>query len=1022
MTIRLLKQYPLLFRLVCSVLGFFLLVALLVSALQLWMAYNGALDDLHHNLDELQESHQDPLANSLWNLDQDGVEIQLQSMLQYPDVTAVVLEASGGDTFSSGQVPENQQHLLVKRFNLTKKFNGQVSELGVVTLYATTSQLKKRLWQQVSISLVAEFFALLLTGGFILGIFLLQFNRHINRIAEFAERLEIDTLDQKLQLDRTKPAGSRPDELDRIVFSLNDMRKRLKEGIDDQQRIEHEWQREKKFSDAIINSLPGIFVVYDEDMQAVRFNDLYLEKLGASADNVHKNKMIDRIVPEHRKRFLQVVRELFVSPHPLFLEVDLLSLDNTRVPHLITGRLFELDGKKYLIGLSTDISDRKKIEEELRRSQKMEAIGTLAGGIAHDFNNILAAIMGNLQLAQAALSKPEKLKRYLQSGLEASMRARDLTGQILSISRRGQQEKQPLQVSLVVKEALQLLRASIPSTIDIRQQIDSDGLILADATQIHQVVMNLCTNGYQAMQETGGQLSIILGEEVVTKIQHLPSLDLPVGHYLRFDVTDTGCGMDEATKEMIFEPYFTTNKSGAGTGLGLAVVNGIVQGHNGYITVYSEPGHGTTFKLFFPLLARPDVSERVEMKPQEVTDGNERVLVVDDEQNILDVFSELLRMHGYIVTTFLDSREALRNFREDPQAYDLVITDMTMPGLTGDILGKKIMAVRPEMPVILCTGFSKTINREQCLRDGFAAYLTKPVEARHLLLTLREVLDAPSGTALQILLVEDDSYNQQIASLLLQQQGHKVVVAEDGEVALQKLAEDMFDGIFMDIQMPVLDGLQTTEIIRACENGGILAEEFERRTGKKADKLRGKHVPVIAMTGSLDDESRRQCHQAGMDDFLAKPFTLDSIARALQNIVPTSVPAIQTADDLGPDQPDKDASGSRNDELPAMVMAHLQAVYPLESEQLQQLLDESVRSLNQSLRAAEQAVALEDLAALSKAAHKAKGTLLGLGLDAQVKLARALELSAGNEEQLEYSTLVKQLTHSLQSLLGKEML
>lgn len=822
------------------------------------MAYNGALDNLHYNLDELQERHQDPLANSLWNHDRDGVEIQLQSMQQYPDVTAVVLVDSGGDTFRSGQVPENQQHLLVNRLNLSKKFRGRIRELGVVTLYATTSQLKKRLWQQVWPSLVVEFFALLLTGGFILGIFLLRFNRHINRIAEFTERLEIDTLDQKLQLERTKSAGSRPDELDRIVFSLNDMRKRLKKGIAAQQCMEHERQRENKFSDAVIKSLPGIFAVYDKDMQAIRFNDLYLEKLGGTAENVAEIRIVDRVVPEHRKRFLQAVRDLFVSPHSLLLEVEILSPDNVKVPHLLTGRLFELDGKKYLIGICTDISDRIIREEDLRQKQKMEAIDTLAVGIAHDFNNILAAIMGNLQLAQAALSKPDKLKGYLQSGLDASMRARDLTEQILPLSRRGRQEKQPLQVPLVVKES------------------------------------------------------------------------------------------------------------------------------------------------------------------QEVSDGNEHILVVDDEQNILNVFSELLRMQGYIVTTFLDSREALDNFLEDPQAYDLVITDMTMPGLTGDILGKKIMAVRPELPVILCTGFSKTINREQCLHYGFAAYLTKPVEAHHLFLTLREVLDASPVTSLQILLVEDNSFNRQIASTLLQHQGHKVVVAENGEIALQKLAGDRFDAIFMDVQMPVLDGLQTTEILRACENGGMLTEEFERRTGTKADKLRGKHVPVIAMTGSLDDKSRSQCRQVGMDDFLAKPFTLDSIAQALKNIVPTFVPATLSVDYPGPDQPDEDASGSRNDDLPAMIMAHLQTVYPLDVEQLQQLLDESVRSLNQSLQAAEQAAALEDLAGLSKAAHKAKGTLLGLGLDVQVKLARALELSAGNEEQLEYLTLVKQLTYSLQSLLDKK--
>ena len=1015
MTGRLFKHYPLLFRLVWIVFAFSLLVALLVSALQVWIGYNNELAGVRHNLKELQVSVADSLTNDLWNLDREGLEIQLQSMLRYPDVIAVVLLDNEGMTLRAGQVPEDPQHLILNRFVLSKFLSGRDTELGEVIIYATTSQLKKRLWQQVSASLVAELVALLLTAGFILGIFLLKYNRHINCISEFAEGIGVDTLDQQLQLDRVKNPDSQPDELDRIVFSLNNMRKRLKDGILAQQSVEKNLQRETEFSDAIINSLPGVFAVYDKNMRAIRFNDLYLEKMGIRAEKASEYRIVDRVVPKDRKRFLQAVRDLFTSPQPLVLEVEMLSLENTPVPHLITGRLFELEGEKYLIGMSTDITSQKKIEEDLRQSQKMEAIGTLAGGIAHDFNNILAAIMGNLELALVA-NDPEKVKVFLQSALTASVRSKDLVGQILSLSRRSPKEKHPLQVSLLVKEALKLLRASIPSTIAIKQQLDSDSTILADSTQIHQVVMNLCTNGYQAMEDTGGELSIILREEDVTREQLHPSIKLPAGRYLLLEVSDTGCGMDPATMERVFEPYYSTKKSGSGTGLGLAVVQGIVQGHGGFISLYSEQGQGTTVKVFFPLLVEREVVEAQEPEVEEIVDGTERILVVDDEQNILGVFSELLTMHGYTVDTFLDSREALHHFRANPEAYDLVITDMTMPGMTGDILGRKLMTNRPDLPVVLCTGFSKTIGREECLRHGFAAYLAKPVEGRLLLKTLREILDAPQAESLQLLLVEDDRYTQQTARMLLQKQGHRVAVAENGEVALKKLADDHYDGILMDMQMPVLDGLETTKIIRGCEKGTVQAPEFERRTGAKPDQLQGGHIPIIAMTGNLDEESRQSCCQAGMDAFLTKPFTMDSIAHALNSI---SISGASEVDKLGGESSTQREEGGEEvqEDLPAVVLKHMETVYPLDQEQLQQLLKESVRSLRESLQVAEEAAGRHDVSALATAAHKAKGTLLGLGLDGQVKSARSLEVSAKNNEDLDYALLVARLTNSLHSLL-----
>ncbi len=383
--------------------------------------------------------------------------------------------------------------------------------------------------------------------------------------------------------------------------------------------------------------------------------------------------------------------------------------------------------------------EKTALENQLRQTQKMEAIGTLAGGIAHDFNNILTPIIGYTELAKEENRENPEVAESLNFIEEAAHRATDLVRQILTFSRKGEMQKQPLQISVIVKEALKLLRASIPTTIEIRQNIASQALVLADPIQIHQIVMNLCTNAYQAMEQEGGILAVSLHEQEITADSE-PVGELPAGQYVVFSVGDTGCGMDDAILPKIYEPYFTTKEKGKGTGLGLAVVHGIVRDHQGWIAVDSEKGQGTTFRVFLPRCERPARVDEVTAPPPRLSDPQARILLAEDEERIAQMIQRYLTGHGYSVEWCGNGRDGLVVFEQDPKRFDLLITDMTMPGMNGKEFAQKVLALRPDLPVILCTGYSSLIDREEATRLGIKDYVEKPLNLQDLLNRIRTVL------------------------------------------------------------------------------------------------------------------------------------------------------------------------------------------------------------------------------------------------------------------------------------------
>jgi PAS domain S-box-containing protein len=504
-------------------------------------------------------------------------------------------------------------------------------------------------------------------------------------------------------------------------------------------------ESDERYRITLEGMIDAVSIQVIHDARYLYVNKAFCDLTGYPAEEVVGKTPFDLnlpLDPENHDDYLQGILERAPGRR---LEVTYRMRDGSTLHALLSCTPVEYRGEHCAVVVMTDITAlkaseeaKKKLEIQLAQTRKMDALGTLAGGFAHDFNNILTAIVGFTELAMMSSATPEKVQKYLDNALKSGRRAKELLSQILAFSRHGLGRYVPISLSYPIKESLDRIRSMIPANIEIRQNISASHKVMADPTQMNQILMNLSLNAAQSMEATGGKLDVGL-DEVVLDLDNL-DLNLPQGSYLRLVISDTGPGIPPDIMDHIFEPYFTTKRQGEGSGMGLAVVHGIVKRHGGGISCRSTPGKGTTVEIYLP-----EAKSREEREdPQAgvvMPAGTERILFVDDEPALVGLAQNLFESLGYQVTALVSSTEALDLFRKDPQRFDIVVTDMNMPGMMGDELAREMMKIRPDLPVILYTGYSEFLSEEKAASLGIREFVLKPFAMREMAGIIRRVLD-----------------------------------------------------------------------------------------------------------------------------------------------------------------------------------------------------------------------------------------------------------------------------------------
>lgn len=767
-------------RFILYIVLFSSLVTLFSTAIQLYFEYRRDLRTIDANLEQIERSHLKSFSEGLWTFNEKTLLVQLQGVLDLPDVGYVEIRKDGAPFLRAG-VPVTGRSVR-DEFPLRYTHRGQEMQLGTLIVVAGLNGVYARLLDRIVVILVTQGIKTFCVSAFIFALFYFMVGRHLKTMAAYAGSLSLDRLASPLVIPRSSRYADK-DEIGLVVGAINRMRQTLMEDLEIHRQAERTVQMlaesaagltGQELFETIVRNLceylgcECVILGRLHDGDTVKAMAMVLDgKMVSEYSYALQCGPCDLVSRKGYCVFSEHVAALFPEDRalatmgaegyagiPLFGRNNkpmgiLCGISRTKLaPPARLKDIMQILQARAVAELERMQADeeRDKMEVLLRQAQKMEAIGTLAGGIAHDFNNILTPIIGYTGMAQLEMPEEERERWNVDEVMKAAQRAKNLVRQILTFSRQREQEYIPLFLQPIIKESIKLLRASLPATIAIKLDIDPDcGQVSADPTQIQQVVMNLCTNAFHAMEETGGVLELTLRETVIDGEQQFTHEQLSTGRYACLAVEDNGQGMDRAMRERIFEPYFTTKEQGKGTGLGLALVHGIVKAHRGRIDVHSEKGQGSVFKIYLPIVAADEPHEPAQTTGDTVVSlprGTETILLVDDEEQIVEMSGRMLQYLGYSVVGLTDSTEALGIFAENPGNCDLVITDQTMPGMTGGELARRLMAIRPDIPVILCSGFSEQMTEERARSMGVRSYVMKPLNLHDLAFLVRAVLDS----------------------------------------------------------------------------------------------------------------------------------------------------------------------------------------------------------------------------------------------------------------------------------------
>ncbi|MCF8090382.1 MAG: response regulator [Desulfotignum sp.] len=717
---------------------------LLSTGYQLYTEYQKDLLDIDDHMDFIRDSYLAPLAVHAYNMDHDQLNLLLAGVFNFRDIVYVEISEPSGTTRKTittmGTLPETATicHEFTLRYPPSPDGAAPYATLLVA---ADQSRVYQRLWNKTLVILGSNAVKTLIAGIFIFLIIQYVVTRHLASMVTYIHGLHKDRPSPLLVLNGRNTRPSRKDELDQLTDAINHMR-----------------QTEARYR-LLAENVTDVIWTMDMNRRFVYISQSVTQLLGYTAEEFMAGSMEKYLTPASFEEAMAVFNRgisLEQKKGKGFIKksrtLELKHVHKNGTTFWTETKLSAIRDPEGnlsgVVGVTRNISRRRKAESRLRQAQKMEAIGSLAGGIAHDFNNILSAIIGYAQLARDKLPKDSPVQADIGQVYKAGERAKDLVMQILSFSRQQEQNAVPIRIGPIVKEALKFLKSSLPSSIEIRQEIIPDaGNVRADPTQIHQVFMNLCTNAAHAMDQTGGVLTIKLSSITLDQDDADTDPDLSPGKHLGLTVGDTEHGITPEILPKIFDPYFTTKKKGEGTGLGLATVHGIVRSYGGAITVYSEPGRGTTFHVYFPVIDNPAGSDPAPADPgdgaEDTAQKDTAILFVDDEPAIADLGKQLLESLGYRVKSLTDPVAALALVKKDPDRFDLAITDLTMPGMKGDRLAAELTKIRPDIPVILCSGFNAQLSEHAAAAAGIEAFIMKPILKKNLAQTIESVMTHP---------------------------------------------------------------------------------------------------------------------------------------------------------------------------------------------------------------------------------------------------------------------------------------